>query len=137
MEQLVVTATWDGTTDANGMKMYFDGVLKYQDQATIAAIQSTATDITISDNSTYFYKGLMRGVTLYNRELTVAEILAVYNGTVTRTGLVGEWLLNEKTGTTAFDSAGTNNGTHVGGVSLVPTRTAASGRTAAGTRTNV
>jgi hypothetical protein len=50
-----------------------------------------------------FFKGSIRDVRIWNRALSASEISALYNGNVSRTGLVAEYLLE---GDTAPDTAG-------------------------------
>jgi len=58
-----------------------------------------------------FYLGLMDDVRVYDEALSAVEIEDIY-GTST---LVSHWALDETSGTTAFDSAGNNDGTLIGG----------------------
>jgi hypothetical protein len=50
-----------------------------------------------------FFKGSIRDVRIWNRALSASEISALYNGNVSRTGLVAEYLLE---GDTAPDTTG-------------------------------
>ncbi len=61
-----------------------------------------------------FLEGGLTRVRLWNRTLTAAEVAALYaTDTTPRDGLVGEFLLNADTGTVAYDTAQTNNGSIV------------------------
>lgn len=67
------------------------------------------------DSGASFFKGQIDDVRLYNRVLTAAEVSAMYKSgqvtrkTVSNSGLVGYWPLNEGTGTVAGDSSGNGN----------------------------
>lgn len=67
-------------------------------------------------DSTSFSKHIGDQLRIWNRAITDTEMQNSYfSNAVTRTGLVGEWLFNETTGTTALDSSGNgNNGTITG-----------------------
>ena len=60
--------------------------------------------------------GIIDEPRIWNRALSATEIASMYfNNIVPRDGLVGEWLFNEGSGTTALDTSGNgNNGTITG-----------------------
>lgn len=62
------------------------------------------------------FNGKMDEVRFHNYALSSTEVSNLYfNNIVPRTGLVGEWLFNEGSGTTALDTSGNgNNGTITG-----------------------
>lgn len=113
-----VTATWDGTTGANGLKLYIDGVLTYQATSSVSAIQLATTEFLFAGkNGIYDYAGLIDETRIYNTALTAAEIQSLYkagesdtinvmdtNGNL-NSGLTGYWALNEGTGTSILNSA--------------------------------
>ena len=81
-----VIARWDGTTDANGIQIWFDAVKKYQSTSAVAAIQATADPLDIGGWTTlYPYKGDMGHVAIYPYALAddriAAHYLAGLNGT--------------------------------------------------------
>src|SRR5215472_4675747 len=58
-----------------------------------------------------FFEGGLTRVRLWNRALAASEISALYaTDLAPKVGLVGEFLLSVKTGTTAVDTAQENNG---------------------------
>ncbi len=73
-----VVGVWDGTTGANGMKLYSDGVLVNQ-RTSIAATTGAAGPLYIGKQSTAFFGGTVDDIRLYNRALTAAEVSALYN----------------------------------------------------------
>ena len=100
-----VVNTYDGAY----MKMYMDGVEinSFAKTGTISGL----TDLLIGRySSSYQFTGSVDDVRIYNRALTATEIKASYLGQeVSRTGLVGEWLMQEGTGTEIADTSGEGN----------------------------
>lgn len=106
---LVVTCT------TTVVKYYLDGQL-------IQSPAMTATSFTQNSNPTiiggwdgttagFNYEGNLEEVRYYSSVLTQDEVTKLYNNNIVPKGCVGEWLLNEGSGTTATDTVGTNNGT--------------------------
>jgi hypothetical protein len=64
----------------------------------------------------FFFKGNIGLLKLYDRALNVNEIKLLSQGLpISRVGLLGEWKMNEMSGTTAYDTSGNgNHGTIVG-----------------------
>jgi len=60
------------------------------------------------------FLGGLAYVRIWNRALSEAEVYNLYAFDAVPGGLVGEWLLNEETGTTAFDTARERHGTIIG-----------------------
>ena len=112
-----LTGTFNGAT----IRTYMNGVevatLAWTNPLTYSAYPVL---IGVEDQgylANYFY-GKIDEVRIYNRALTVAEILAYYNegftarlGGSSSQGLVGYWNFDEAAGQTVGDSAGSNNGT--------------------------
>ena len=111
-----IAVTRDGTT----MRAYIDGT------QTPTLTNSTATPIapsggvwmgqsSTSDKFPSAFAGYESGWQMYNVALTLAQIQALYAGGSAPSGLVGQWLLNEGTGSTILDtSGGGHNGTLYG-----------------------
>ncbi len=81
-----VIVRWDGTTDANGMQIWFDAVKKYQTTSTITAIQAPANTLDMGGWRTIWpYKGDMGHVAISAYALAddriIAHYLAGLNGT--------------------------------------------------------
>jgi hypothetical protein len=76
-----IISTWDGTTNADSMKIYFDGVEIYQLTATISSIQIIDSVLDIGGYDTaYNFNGSIDEVRIYNTALSAAEIARQYNG---------------------------------------------------------
>jgi len=70
-----IIATWDGTTDANGMKIYVDGVLSYQGTSTITSIQTITSEFDIGGyGQTWNHNGNIASAKVYNRALSPSEV---------------------------------------------------------------
>lgn len=107
-----VTVTYDGVN----IKLYKNG----------AFIAKTATTISLPTGTSNFeigqragasdrnFKGVIDEPRAWNRALTATEISDLYynglaRGSVMSTGLVGEWLFDEGSGSTAYDTSGNGN----------------------------
>jgi hypothetical protein len=100
-----------GTYDGSTMKLYED-VIEIATKSVSGSITDTNKDVQIGaedDAGTIrrVIDGQIDEVRIYNRALSAAEIRMLYN----RGGPVGHWKFDEGTGTTAFDSVGSNDGT--------------------------
>lgn len=104
-----VVFTYDGTNQF----WYLDGIKKRGPEtypnSTPVAMSTTATAMKFGSGSSGYLKGDIDFVRIYDRALTATEVTNNKNGTVVRTGLVNEWLINAGSGTTLADTAGTNN----------------------------
>lgn len=108
------------TYDKINATIYFDGQYKNSASYT-ASVSNTTNDLQIgliAGASTYPCGGMIKKVLRYNRALSAPEASAMYNnGDVDPTGLVGQWLFNEGTGSTVIDASGNgNNGTIYGAI---------------------
>ncbi|MFA5797797.1 MAG: LamG-like jellyroll fold domain-containing protein, partial [Candidatus Woesearchaeota archaeon] len=78
-----ITATWDGTMNANGMKIYINGILDAQDTATTNPPINASRNLVIgaegSLGSAVFFNGSIDDVQIYSRALSPQEINASYN----------------------------------------------------------
>ena len=82
-----ITATYDGSMDAYGLKLYINGALSsatiLNNDSEYVAMENTPQNLWfgkhINNTEEVFYKGSMDEVRIYNRELTVPEIVAIYN----------------------------------------------------------
>jgi concanavalin A-like lectin/glucanase superfamily protein len=104
-------ATWDGAN----MQLYFDGVA-VGSPAPLAGVLLSGnvnTSIGMGAQNQFFLHGNMSEVALYNAGLTATQISNIYNNganTVT-TGQVAYYKMNEGSGTTVKNSAGSVDGT--------------------------
>jgi len=88
-----VVATWDGTTNANGMKIYLDGGLIIKNTATISAIGQPNYQFRIGRGSLGYFNGFVDDVRVYNAAIPDSQIKEIYyaglnslfkNGQITR-----------------------------------------------------
>ena len=75
-----VVMTWDGTTNANGMKLYVDGGFKNQKVSTIAS-PPAGSSLKIGMASSY-YNGMIDEVAIYNKALTPDQIKNTADGKI-------------------------------------------------------
>jgi hypothetical protein len=71
-----IVGTWDGTTAANGVKLYVDGVLR--SQGTSASTVAATAALTIGDAFATSFNGYIDEVALYSTVLTLAQIREHY-----------------------------------------------------------
>lgn len=100
---------WDGTTNANGVKLYQEGKLINTAKAAVAVGQSSYT-ICIGVNSLsrlYFWKGIIYDVRIWNYARTQQEIQRDMYKKLTgyEPGLVAYYPLDEAEGSAAYDYA--------------------------------
>ena len=115
----IASDTWThivGTFDGSNLRLYVDGTLEDTDSSYSGTIQAGATSPLKIGATANSPDGYISNVALYNDALTADEVKYIYtNGNQgsdpTTTNLVSQWLLDEGTGTTATDNAGSNNGT--------------------------
>ena len=98
-----IVGTYDGVTQ----RIYIDGVEKNSTARTGAIDSETGKAYigTIFPTNALF-DGQIDEVRIYNRALSASEIRFLYN----RGGPVAHWTFDEGSGTTAFDSSGSNDG---------------------------
>jgi hypothetical protein len=123
-----VVATWDGSATAANVHLYVNGMeTPYSVQTDGASIAGDASrDMHIGGRSAgiYAFDGGIDDVRVYNRVLSSDEIADLYgSGNGCRppfvdatsgcpsTGMIANLKLNESSGTTAFDSVGSYDGT--------------------------
>jgi hypothetical protein len=118
-------------TFSSSMTMYFDGALQSDTDTVDMGMQNGAAPLILGNLEVgaigYMNAGSrLDDVRIYNRVLLPSEITGIYNKrAAVRTGggsgdftsdLVGHWSLDQTEGTIAYDSAGSNDGTMVGGL---------------------
>lgn len=101
---------------SNVVTLYENGVLKGTLYSGAAQVGTYNFDTIGRATGTSGFFGVLDEVRVYNVSHTASEISQMYfNNIIPRTGLMGEWLFNEGSGTTALDSSGNgNNGTITG-----------------------
>lgn len=112
-----------GVLDSGTAKIYVDASL--EDTGASSSFDLNGTDDLYfgSENSNSHFNGQMFGALLYDDVLTADEVtylhaLGVSGDNPTLASSVGQWLMDEQSGTAAYDSSGnSNDGTLVGGVS--------------------
>ena len=117
-----VTLNWagSGTTSYNVARAIHSG-----GETIIASTPATSYEDTgLADGSTYYYKvsaANLLGPSGYSDEVSVMPLVRVpgsYTATVLSNNPLAYWPLNETSGTVAYDLAGGNDGTYIGGCSL-------------------
>lgn len=95
-----LTVTYDPTI---GLKIYWNGALKKSYTLVGSITYTNALQMKYATNLI----GQLYFVRMYNRALTDAEVLSSVNGDIiTGSSLIGEWLFEEESGTTAYDTSG-------------------------------
>jgi prepilin-type N-terminal cleavage/methylation domain-containing protein len=75
----LITATWDGTTNTNGKKIYIDGALDSQGTSTISAMGQPAYQFRIGkDGGSYCLNGSIDDVRVYNAAIPTSQIKEQY-----------------------------------------------------------
>jgi hypothetical protein len=107
-----VAAVWDGST----VSIYVNGELDSAPVSRTGTIGTDSRPVYIGGRAgTDYFDGTIRDVRFYNRPLCPEEIAVISQFS----GLVGEWKLDETSGTIAYDSSGNgNDGVYLGGVLL-------------------
>jgi hypothetical protein len=110
-----VSMTYDST---NGQKVYVNGVLDSSAAANGTPNVTSGTSAIgwqTSSQPARKFAGAISNVTVYGVALTPTQINTLYTGGTISSGLVGQWKLNEGSGTTAIDSSTSGlNGTWAG-----------------------
>jgi hypothetical protein len=104
-------ATYDGSL----AKVYVNGDLCGSAVAT-GTVAASVDDMRIGSglNSARFLLGYQNQLKFWTRALSVDEAMQVYQGynsSSIRTSIAGEWLMNDGSGSSVADSAGSNTGT--------------------------
>lgn len=115
----LVTVTYDGAN----VKIYRDGALVATSGSETGNFPSSTSPFWIGKNSSGvdYINGSIDDARLYNRALSAAEVLKLYNLQSSCTepaasNLVGHWAMNETTGAAITDTSGNgNNGTWTDG----------------------
>jgi len=82
-----LSVSWDGTTGANGAKMYLDGALFAQATPSSTSF-ATSHDIFVGGNRAGFMmNGRVSTIKMYSKALSAAEALQNYNASKARYGL--------------------------------------------------
>jgi hypothetical protein len=109
-----IVATYDGSTNASGCTIYIDGAA--QTLTTTSDTLSATIDETVAfragarDSATSQFNGQLDDVAVYDKELLLAEVQAIYNSGVpadnltlsTVSNLVGYWTMGDDAGSPAY-----------------------------------
>ncbi|GAH39438.1 unnamed protein product, partial [marine sediment metagenome] len=100
-----------GQVEGTTLKIYVNGVLQtVTDELTGRQTNDHAVWIGTEGGENIKFQGQIDEVRIWTRALIPTEISDLYQGSpVSRTGLVGEWLMNDRTGNTVSDSSGEGN----------------------------
>jgi len=85
-----VVALWDGTTDTDSLRIYYDGELVQSGTSIVSAIRITTDSLAIggfSGAGGYPMNGQISQVKIYNKALTASEIKQNYNSMKSRFGI--------------------------------------------------
>jgi len=116
-----VVATYDGTGTATGIEIYVDGVIPFNTELTQAgyvAMENTAAPFSMGtlggQGGMTFYDGKMDEVSMFDIELSAAQVFAIYNsGTPNtlngHTGLIGWWRMGESGAYPIINDSSTNS----------------------------
>lgn len=102
---------WAITYDRVTVKLYVNGVPVGSNAYTIDFLNNQNFVIgKFGGGGAFFWPGLLDEQRIYLRALSAQEISDLYlHNIVPRDGLVGEWLFNEASGSTALDTSGNEN----------------------------
>ncbi len=117
-----IVATYDGSTNASGLKFYINGSLETSSilDDTLGSNTTVSTaplNIGRRDLTTIYYKGKVDEVSIYSSELNATQVNDIWNGgePTTITGATAYWKLGEQatfsTNWTVPDQVGSNDGT--------------------------
>ncbi|MBR9689337.1 MAG: LamG domain-containing protein, partial [Candidatus Altiarchaeota archaeon] len=111
-----ITATFNGTDTS----LYLNGSLITTAAFDWTTMQTSAYSIHVGKlrNQASYFNGSIDDVRIYDRALNDTEILQLYQGTDISRGLVGHWLFDENSGTTAYDTHMWTDGKRDGSLSL-------------------
>jgi len=116
-----VSATYDGSSSASGMKLYLNGT-RVDDTTstggTYVAMENTNAPFNIGKQITDFANGLIDEVAIFNTELSASDVTTIYNSAIPNdissiSGLVSWWRCGDgDTAPTLTDNgSGGNDGT--------------------------
>jgi hypothetical protein len=116
-----VVCTYDGSSTVGGMKIYLNGAVPSQTDATFGtytAMENTGSPFTIAHVASKYLTGHIDEVSLFDIELSSAQVTAIYDGgnptnLAGHTGLIGWWRMGDSGGFPIINdnSTNTNNGT--------------------------
>lgn len=109
-----------GVLDGTQCSCYVNGSLAITNTGTSGSVSAGTDPLFIGKRSDgYNTESDIAEVRIYNRALSASEVFDNFSGTVTRSGLVGEWLFNEGSGTVAKDSTANHNDGTISGATWV------------------
>ena len=110
-----------GSYDGSVMKFYVDGKLIGSRNTPYVPAQTNG--YLIGNSNWFSYPGnVVDNLRVYNRALTDEEVKQLHDGMPPKDGKIGEWLFEEKSGSTAYDSSvNTNDGTLINGATRIGT----------------
>jgi hypothetical protein len=104
-----VAVTWDGSPSASGVRLYLNGVEVAYSASTSAAgtrVDDALEDLKIGNDKSRArtFNGRIDEVQVWNRALSASEVAALVQPA---SDLIGDWKLDDGSGTSASDAAGT------------------------------
>jgi hypothetical protein len=117
-----LVATVDGTTNANGIKVYIDNVLVAQKTASATGIRTSTAPFFIggsgSTGTTFNWDGEISNVAIFNTALTSAQVQTLYNNGSPEVSIshspISWWKLDNTTTGIQDSGSASNNGTNNG-----------------------
>jgi hypothetical protein len=113
----LAVATYDSVTGNN--IIYVDGVAVSTTSTTAGTLIASTNNALIwnigSLGPSRYFKGRLDEARFWNRALSATEISNLYCNNIVPSGLVGEWLFDEGSGTTALDTSGNGNNGNITG----------------------
>ena len=114
-----IVCTYDGSLTSAGMKIYMNAVTPAQSGSsflTYNAMIDTAAPFTIGTVASQFMEGNVDEVSMFDIELSAAQILAIYNGGTPKTlnqhaGLIGWWRMGDSGAFPEINDNSTNSNT--------------------------
>jgi len=118
-----LVATYNGSGSSSGIKIYLNGSIlstSSDNGGSYTAMHNTSSPFRIGKLTTALADGKIDETAVFSAELSSSDVTSIYNsGTPdslsSYSDLVSWWRFEEGSGTTANDSAGSNNGTITNG----------------------
>jgi hypothetical protein len=105
-----IVLTNSGVAEAGGLKLWRNSAQPIGNTTGAETVRWLDNWVRLGCGYGYnYYKGVVSEVCIYDRELSEAEIKALYNGQDVTGNLRGYWKLDEGSGNTAYDSSGNDN----------------------------
>lgn len=112
------------TVSTSGADIYINGeFIIHRDWAGTATAPTTTETLKMGvypSTPSRYYNGFISETAIYNRAITLSEVIDIQLETPVTNSLVSKWFFNEGKGTVINDSVGSNNGTINGATWIAP-----------------